>query len=88
MTGNRTHWASAFYWVGVLMTAGTIALVLLSNTSWGAKLEHTSFPLAWKFAIVAVLAFLLGEVCRPTIPLHRESHEDSGHSLDHTPYEV
>jgi|HubBroStandDraft_6_1064221.scaffolds.fasta_scaffold3234837_1 hypothetical protein len=88
MTGSRTRWASMFYWIGVVMTATTIALVLLGNTAWGAKVEHTNFPLAWKFAIAAVLAFLVGELSRPTLPFRRDSREDSRHSLDHTPYEV
>jgi len=88
MTAKRNRWASLFYWIGVVMTACTIGLVLLSNTAWGAKVEHTSFPLAWKFAIVAVLAFLVGEICRPTVPLHGESRQDSRHSVDHIPYEV
>ena len=70
------------------MTAATIALVLFSNTSWGARLEHTSFPLAWKFAIVAVLAFLAGEICRPALPFRHESERDSRSSVDHIPYEV
>ncbi len=84
---NRDRWASAFYWIGAVATFAAIALVLLGNTKWGAAVQHTSFPLAWKFAIVAVIAFLAREICRPSAPV-RHSDSDSRHALDHTPYEI
>jgi hypothetical protein len=88
-TSTRERWASRFYWLGVAMTFASIALVLLSNTKWGAAVQHTSFPLAWKLAGVAVIAFFAGEICHPAFPLRREHHDaDSRHSLDHTPYEI
>jgi len=68
------------------MTLASIALVLLGNTKLIATVQHTSFPLAWKFAIVAVFAFLLGEVCHSTSS-HEEA-QDSRHTLEHTPYEI
>jgi hypothetical protein len=85
-TNVRDRLASIFYWVGVVATLGSISLVLLGNTKWGAQVQHTSFPLAWKFAIVAVVAFLAGEVSRPAQKL--DGKLDSGHSLEHTPYEI
>jgi hypothetical protein len=86
-TTFRDRLASVFYWIGVVATLATITLVLLGNTKWGAQVQHTSFPLAWKFAIVALVSFLGGEICRPA--LHRDRHAtDSGHSLEHTPYEI
>ena len=64
--------ATVFYWIGVLATLASISLVLLGNTKWGAQVQHTSFPLAWKFAIVAVISFLGGEVSRPAHNLNKE----------------
>jgi hypothetical protein len=83
---NRDRWASVFYWIGVASTFGAIALVLFGNTKWGAVLQHTSFPLAWKLAIVAIVAFLAREICRPNV--HVPPNSDSRHALDHTPYEI
>jgi hypothetical protein len=85
---RRAKWASVFYWIGVAMTLSSIALVLSGNTKWGATVEHTNFPLAWKFAIVAVLAFLAGEICLPAFPFNREKDSEARHSLKHTPYEI
>ncbi len=85
---SRGRLASIFYWIGVSMTFASIALVLLGNTKLFATVQHTSFPLAWKFAIVAVLAFLgdddlpFGFLC----PLRQD--RDSRHALEHTPYEI
>lgn len=87
MTG-RNRLASVFYWIGVLMTFASIALVLLGNTKWVATVQHTSFPLAWKFAIVAVIAFLADEVCGSSSSFHRDNDSDSRRKLDHTPYEI
>jgi hypothetical protein len=70
-----------------MMTIGAIVLVLAGNTKWGAIVQHTSFPLAWKFAIVAILAFLAGEICHPAFPF-KQKDQDSRSSLDHTPYEI
>jgi hypothetical protein len=85
---NRDRWASTFYWIGAVATFAAIALVLLGNTKWGAVVQHTSFPLAWKCAIVAVVAFLAGEICRPSGPVRHTPDSDSRHALDHTPYEI
>jgi len=85
---NRDSWASVFYWIGVVTTLAAIALVLLGNTKWGAAVQHTSFPLAWKFAIVAVVAFLAREISRPNVALRHTQDSDSRHALDHTPYEI
>jgi hypothetical protein len=68
------------------MTFASIALVLLGNTKWGAMVQHTNFPLAWKFAGVAILAFLAGEICHPAFTFHKR--EQDRQPLDHTPYEI
>ena len=85
---SRGRWASVFYWIGVSMTFASIALVLLGNTKLIATVQHTSFPLAWKLAIVAVLAFLASEICHSASSFKREQEHDSRHALDHTPYEI
>ena len=86
---NRDRWAMRFYWLGVVMTLASITLVLFGNTSWFSGVEHTNFPLAWKFAIVAVLAFLAGEICRPAFLFHASTDQKSSRdSLDHIPYEI
>jgi len=85
---SRGHWASIFYWVGVSMTFASIALVLLGNTKLIATVQHTSFPLAWKLAIVAVITFLASEICHSASSFNREQKHDSRHALDHTPYEI
>lgn len=88
-TTNRARLASFFYWLGVATTLASIALVLLGNTEWGARVQHTNFPLAWKFAGVAVLAFLAREICHPAFPFHPDNQkQDSRRALDHTPYEI
>ena len=80
--------AAIFYWIGVTATLASIALVLLGNTKMFATVQHTSFPLAWKFAIVAVLGFLGDEVCHAASAPHTERERDLRHSLEHTPYEI
>jgi hypothetical protein len=85
---SRGRWASVFYWIGVSMTFASIALVLLGNTKLIATVQHTSFPLAWKLAIVAVVAFLVSEICQSASSLNRKPENDSRHALDHTPYEI
>jgi len=85
---SRGRLASVFYWIGVSMTFASIALVLLGNTKILATVQHTSFPLAWKLAIVAVLAFLGSEICHSTSSLNRRPEPDSRRQLEHTPYEI
>lgn len=85
---DRDRWASVLYWIGVVMTFAAIALVLMGNTKWGAQVQHTGFPLAWKFAIVAVVSFLAREICRPAANLSSTVDSESRHALDHTPYEI
>ena len=85
---SRSRLASVFYWIGVSMTFASITLVLLGNTKLIATVQHTSFPLAWKLAIVAVLAFLASEICHSASSFNREQEHDSRHALDHTPYEI
>ena len=85
---SRSRLASFFYWVGVATTLACIALVLLGNTHWIAAVQHTSFPLAWKFAIVAVFAFLAYEICNAASSFNREQKHDSRRALEHTPYEI
>lgn len=79
---NRERFASVCYWVAVVLTFSTVALVFLRNTTLIFPLEHTSFPLAWKLGIGAVVAFVARELFRPRVqPPARRSHE-------HTPYEI
>jgi hypothetical protein len=85
---NRGRLASVFYWIGVSTTLASIALVLLGNTKIFAAVQHTNFPLAWKFAIVAVFAFLVSEICQSATSFNHEQKHDSRHALDHTPYEI
>jgi hypothetical protein len=85
---SRVRLASVFYWIGVSMTFVSIALVLLGNTKMFASVQHTGFPLAWKFAIVAVLAFVADEVCKSASSSPAEHDRDSRHALEHTPYEI
>ena len=85
---SRGRLASVFYWIGVSMTFASIALVLLGNTSFFAAVQHTGFPLAWKLAIVAVLAFLGSEICHSASSLNRHQEHDSRRALEHTPHEI
>jgi hypothetical protein len=50
------------YWIGVILTAACILLVLIGQSEVVHSLEHTEFPLSWAFAILAVLAFTVGEI--------------------------
>jgi hypothetical protein len=63
MSATRRNWAAGFYWTGVAMTVACIALIVVGNTEFAWRLEHTGFPLSWAFAGAAMLAFLAAEVC-------------------------
>ncbi len=84
-TTNRERFSSVFYWVAVATTVLSVGSVLLGNTKFVAPYEHTSFPLAWKFATVAVVSYLFREICNPA---RHENVRDSRHSLDHIPHEI
>lgn len=81
---NRRHVASFLYWLAVATTALTVGCVLFGNTQFLAPWEHTSFPIAWKFALVAVVSYFVHELCEPG----KEKSGDSSHSLDHIPHEI
>jgi hypothetical protein len=85
---NRDRWASLFYWIGAIMTGASIALVLLGNTKLFHSFQHTNFPLAWKFAGVAVVSFLAREICRPSALNHDRHDRDARRSVDHIPHEI
>jgi hypothetical protein len=59
---------NAFYWIGLVMTVGSIVLVLAGNTELAGRLEHAGFPLSWAFAVAAILAFLAAEASDPKSP--------------------
>lgn len=78
MTTERTAtFRTGFYWIGMLMTLACIAFVLASNTELMFRFEHTSFPLSWAFAGLAVLAFLAAECCHATESLTSEPEDES-----------
>jgi hypothetical protein len=60
--GPKRNLALGFYWAGVAMAVGCIALVVAGNLEMGALLARVHFPLAWIFAGGAVLALLAGEL--------------------------
>lgn len=76
---TKRNWSSVFYWVGVCMTVACVGLVLVGNTKIGFRLEQMDYPLSWIAAGVGVLAFLVSEICRPTVP------SDSKHEPDVSP---
>lgn len=66
----------SFYWIGMAMVLGCLGLTLASNTESIYRFEHTSFPLSWGLAILAVLAFLAAELCHPVaIPANNTEDE-------------
>jgi hypothetical protein len=66
----------SFNWIGVVSTLGCLAVVLTGNTESIWRFEHTSFPLSWVLAGIAVLAFLATEFCDTTASIPTEE-EDS-----------
>jgi hypothetical protein len=61
MNTARRSWIAAFYWLGVTMTLGCLALVVAGNTDLVGRFEHKGFPLSWAFGVAAVVAFLAAE---------------------------
>jgi len=84
---RRETWSNIFYWIGVVAAFLTVALVFIGHSKWGSSLERTGFPLAWKLAILSILAFLVREVCRPPRPKN-DLKRDKHHSIDHIPHEI
>jgi hypothetical protein len=84
---HREKWSNIFYWIGVVAAFLTVALVFIGHSKWGSSLERTGFPIAWKLAIVSILAFLAREICRPPRSQH-ELNRDNRHSIDHIPHEI
>ena len=84
----RERIAGGFYWLGVVTTVASIASVLFGNSAAVAPFEHTGFPIAWKFALVAVASYFARVICLPR-QLHRTTKApDSRQSLEHLPYEI
>lgn len=54
---------AGFFWMGVVMTIATVALVFAGNTELVYHLERTSFPLSWAFGGVAICEFVAAEFC-------------------------
>lgn len=55
------------YWTGMVMTLSSFALILLSNTDFGYGFEHTRVPLSWMLGGMAVVAFVVAELCHPAV---------------------
>ena len=55
-----------FFWTGVVMAIGCIALVLAKNTGFGFRFENASLPMIWVLSGVAILEFLAAELCQLT----------------------
>jgi hypothetical protein len=64
MSTIRLKWAAGFYWVGVAATLACIGLVAAGSTEAVHRFEHTSFPLSWALAGIAMIAFLAAELSR------------------------
>jgi hypothetical protein len=64
MSTTRLKWAAGFYWTGVVTTLACITLVAVGNSEAVHRFEHTSFPLSWAFAGIAMIAFMAAELCR------------------------
>jgi hypothetical protein len=57
-------WALGFYWAGVSLTMGCIALVVADHTGLMASwVDHSGVPLSWMLAGAAIAAFIGAEVC-------------------------
>ena len=56
---------AGFFWLGIVMTLASLALILAGNTELLYRFEHTRFPLSWACAGLAVLAFVAVELCHP-----------------------
>ena len=63
MSTTRLKWAVGFYWAGVVTTLACISFVALGNTEAVYRFEHTSFPLSWALAGIAMIAFIVAELC-------------------------
>jgi len=70
MSTTKRTWTkglyAGFYWLGLAMTLACLALILGGNTDLLYRFEHTSFPLSWVSAGIALLAFLAAELCHST----------------------
>jgi hypothetical protein len=60
---SKAKVADVFYWIGVVTTAVCLALVVVANTEWGYRLEHTDWPVSWMMAGIAMVSFLVAETC-------------------------
>ena len=69
-TANR-NWTTTigvgFYWIAMVMTLTCLAFVVAGNTELLYRFEHTGFPTSWVCGGLAVVAFLLAELCGPRI---------------------
>jgi hypothetical protein len=75
---------AGFFWLGIMMTLASLALILAGNTELLYRFEHTRFPLSWALAGIAVLAFCAAELCHPADALTGTS-ETEDESLQPAP---
>lgn len=59
---TKRNFANLVYWIGVILTAACILLVLIGQSEVFHAVEHNDFPLSWVFAALAVVAFTVAEV--------------------------
>jgi hypothetical protein len=81
MSIAKRNWTAGFYagfyWIGIVMTLGCLALVLAGNTELVWRFEHTAFPLSWAFGGAAVIAFLTAEFCDSAFSLSGKTEDRS-----------
>jgi hypothetical protein len=63
------------YWVGIAMTLSSLALILTGNTDFAYGFEHTGLPLSWTLAGIGVLAFMVAELCYPSVSTTMEDED-------------
>ena len=54
------------YWIGIVMAGACLFLVLAGDTESLWRFEHVHIPLSWVAGTVAMLAFLMAELCEST----------------------
>jgi hypothetical protein len=55
---SATKWVTSFYWLGVSLSVGCVALVFSG--------DRTDTPLSWVLGGFAIAAFLAAELCHLT----------------------
>jgi hypothetical protein len=81
LSTTKRNWTVGFYagffWLGIVMTLASLALILAGNTELLYRFEHTRFPLSWACAGLAVLAFCATELCHPAESRTSEAEDES-----------